>query len=221
MIKLVAYYRVSTDKQGKSGLGLEAQQEAVSTHLAHCGGEIIEHFTEIESGTKNDRPELERALRKCRLTGATLVIARLDRLSRNASFLMSLMDSKVKFVCADMPEANNFTVQIMAVMAQYESKLISERTRAALQAAKARGVKLGNPKLDLVRHSDTTKARQAHIEQSEARNAELRSVVNELRAEHGGKRSLRATAQMLNEANYTTARGKKFQATSVKRLLAR
>lgn len=147
MIKFVAYYRVSTDKQGKSGLGLEAQQEAVSTHLAHCGGEIIEHFTEIESGKKNDRPELERALRKCRLTGATLVIARLDRLSRNASFLMSLMDSKAKFVYADMPEANNFTVQIMAVMAEYESKLISERTKAALQAAKARGgVKLaGQP----------------------------------------------------------------------------
>jgi DNA invertase Pin-like site-specific DNA recombinase len=220
MIKFVAYYRVSTDKQGKSGLGLDAQQEAVNNHLAHCGGETIACFTEVESGKNNNRIELEKALRKCRLTGATLIIARLDRLSRNATFLMSLMDSKVKFVCADMPEANNFTVQILAVMAQYESKLISERTRAALQAAKARGVKLGNPNLHLVRPRDTTKARQAHIEQSETRNAELRGVVNELIAEHGGTLSLRETARILNEANYTTARGKKFQATSVKRLIA-
>jgi Site-specific recombinases, DNA invertase Pin homologs len=220
MIKFVAYYRVSTDKQGKSGLGLEAQQEAVNNHLSHCSGELIECFTEVESGKNNNRIELEKALRKCRLTGATLIIARLDRLSRNATFLMSLMDSKVKFVCADMPEANNFTVQILAVMAQYESKLISERTKAALAAAKARGVKLGNPNLHLIRPTDTTKARRAHVEQSEARNAELRGVINELIAEHGGELSLRETAQLLNAANYTTARGKQFQATSVKRLLA-
>ena len=219
MIKFVAYYRVSTDKQGKSGLGLEAQQEAVNNHLSHCSGELIECFTEVESGKNNNRIELEKALRKCRLTGATLIIARLDRLSRNATFLMSLMDSKVKFVCADMPEANNFTVQILAVMAQYESKLISERTTAALRAAKARGVKLGNPNLHLIRPTDTTKARQTHVKQSEARNAELRGVINELIAEHGGELSLRETAQLLNEANYTTARGKQFQATSVKRLL--
>jgi DNA invertase Pin-like site-specific DNA recombinase len=219
MIKFVAYYRVSTDKQGKSGLGLEAQQETVKQHLAHCSGEIIEHFTEVESGKKNDRPELEKALRKCRLTGATLIIARLDRLSRNATFLMSLMDSKVKFVCADMPEANNFTVQILAVMAQYESKLISDRTKAALQAAKARGVKLGNPNLHLVRNSDTDKARNAHIASAAKRNEELLSVVRELEAEHGNL-SLRQTAKLLNDANYNTARGNKFHANSVKRLLA-
>ena len=220
MNKFVAYYRVSTDRQGKSGLGLEAQQESVNAHLAHCAGDIIEQYTEIESGKKNNRPELEKALRRCRLTGAILIIARLDRLSRNAKFLLSLMDSEVKFVCADMPEANNFTVQILACVAEHESKIISERTKAALQAAKARGVKLGNPNLHLVRPRDTTKARQAHIEQSETRNAELRGVVNELIAEHGGTLSLRETARILNEANYTTARGKKFQATSVKRLIA-
>jgi len=118
-----------------------------------------------------------------------------------------------------MPEANNFTVQILAVMAQYESKLISERTKAALAVAKARGVKLGNPNLHLVRPKDTKAARTAQIKKAQERNQEMLGVVNELIEEHGNL-SLRQTAQLLNEANYTTARGSKFQATSVKRLLA-
>jgi len=139
MNKIVTYYRVSTTRQGKSGLGLEAQEQATNDYITRVGGGIVESYTDVESGKKNNRPELEKALRKCRLTGAILVIAKLDRLSRNARFLLELQDSSIKFVCCDMPEANDLTVGFMACLAQYESKMISERTKAALQAAKARG----------------------------------------------------------------------------------
>jgi DNA invertase Pin-like site-specific DNA recombinase len=155
MTKHINYYRVSTAKQGLSGLGLEAQKNTALEYLSRVGGELIESYTDIESGSKNNRPELEKALRKCRLTGATLLIAKLDRLSRNRRFLMDLQDSSINFVCCDMPEANNLTVGLLACMADYERELISERTKAALEAAKARGVVLGNPNLGLVRNTDS------------------------------------------------------------------
>jgi DNA invertase Pin-like site-specific DNA recombinase len=143
--KLVAYERVSTARQGKSGLGLEAQRKAIEDYAATKGGTILARFTEVESGRKNDRPELEKALQLARITGATLVIAKLDRLSRNAAFLLTLRDAGVSFVACDMPEANDLTVGIMALVAQQEREAISRRTKEALAAAKARGVKLGNP----------------------------------------------------------------------------
>jgi DNA invertase Pin-like site-specific DNA recombinase len=143
--KLVAYERVSTARQGKSGLGLEAQRKAIDDYAATKGGTILARFTEVESGRKNDRPELEKALQLARITGATLVIAKLDRLSRNAAFLLTLRDAGVSFVACDMPEANDLTVGIMALVAQQEREAISRRTKEALAAAKARGVKLGNP----------------------------------------------------------------------------
>ena len=152
MTKFVAYYRVSTAKQGKSGLGLEAQQAATATYLGRVGGDLVKSFSEVESGSNNNRVELHKALRECRLTGATLLIAKLDRLSRDRRFLMDLQESSINFVCCDMPEANNLTVGLLACLADYERELISERTKAALQAAKARGVKLGNPSLGLVRN---------------------------------------------------------------------
>jgi len=151
--RFVAYYRVSTARQGRSGLGLEAQREAVRAFMGGSTRELAEAFTEIESGKHDDdRPQLARALDACRLTGAVLVIAKLDRLSRDAHFLLGLEKAGVEFVAADMPNANRLTVRLMAVIAQEEREMISARTKAALAAAKARGTKLGGnrggPKVD-------------------------------------------------------------------------
>jgi DNA invertase Pin-like site-specific DNA recombinase len=150
--RYVAYYRVSTAQQGRSGLGLEAQRESVRVFMAGCGGELAEEFTEVESGKNGDRQQLARALDACRLTGTVLVIAKLDRLSRDAHFLLGLEKAGVEFVAADMPNANSLTVRLMAVIAQDERERISARTKAALAAAKARGKKLGGnrggPKVD-------------------------------------------------------------------------
>lgn len=150
--RFVAYYRVSTARQGRSGLGLDAQREAVRAFLDGSKGELADSFTEVESGKHADRPQLLLALDACHLTAAVLVIAKLDRLSRDAHFLLGLEKAGVEFVAADMPNANRLTVRLMAVIAQEEREMISARTRAALAAAKARGQKLGGnrggPKVD-------------------------------------------------------------------------
>ena len=219
-MKFIAYYRVSTAKQGQSGLGLEAQQAAVADYLSTNTGELVKQYTEIQSGSKNNRPELQAALRQCRLTGATLLIAKLDRLSRNRSFLMSVQDSSVKFVAVDMPEANHFTVGLMACLADYERELISERTKAALKAAKARGVVLGNPRLDEVRNTDTTAATLAKTAKANSRNAEMLEIINEIQDSVSTALSTRQLAKHLNDAGYKTARGGHWHATSVNRVLA-
>jgi DNA invertase Pin-like site-specific DNA recombinase len=149
--KFVAYFRVSTDKQGKSGLGLEAQRQAVLQFLDGGSWSLVGEFTEVESGKRNERPELEKALGACKRQRAKLVIAKLDRLSRNLAFIATLMDSGVEFVAVDNPHANKLTVHILAAVAQHEREMIAQRTKDALQAAKARGVVLGNPNLDRVR----------------------------------------------------------------------
>ena len=149
--KFVAYYRVSTDKQGQSGLGLDAQRQAVMTYLNGGPWKLIAEHTEVETGKRADRPELQKALAACRKLKAKLVIAKLDRLSRNLAFIATLMDSNVEFIAADNPHANRLTVHILAAVAEYERTAISERTRAALQAAKHRGVKLGGPRLAAAR----------------------------------------------------------------------
>ena len=144
--KFVSYLRVSTKRQGESGLGLEAQRKAVSDFLNGGNWQLVEELVEVESGKHDhNRPALHKALEACKVYGATLVIAKLDRLSRDAHFLLGLQKAGVKFVAADMPEANEMVVGIMALVAQAERRMISERTKAALQAAKARGVQLGNP----------------------------------------------------------------------------
>jgi DNA invertase Pin-like site-specific DNA recombinase len=145
--RFVAYYRVSTDRQGKSGLGLEAQQRAVMDYLNGGAWELVAEFTEVESGKRSDRPALAQALEACRRYKAKLVIAKLDRLSRNLAFIATLMDSGVEFVAVDNPHANKLTVHILAAVAEHEREMISERTKAALKAAKARGKRLGNPQL--------------------------------------------------------------------------
>jgi DNA invertase Pin-like site-specific DNA recombinase len=145
--KFVSYLRVSTEKQGRSGLGLEAQRLAVAAFIGERHASLVAEFVEVESGRKNARPSLAEALATCRLHKGILVVAKLDRLSRDAHFLLGLKDSGVEFVCCDMPAANRLTVGIMAIVAEEEARLISTRTKAALLAAKARGVKLGTPNL--------------------------------------------------------------------------
>src|SRR3954464_4720255 len=147
--RFVAYYRVSTDRQGRSGLGLEAQREAVRCYLNGGNWTLADEVTEVESGKRNDRPELDRALGLCRLYGATLVVAKLDRLARNVAFISKLMESGVDFVAVDFPQANRLTVHILAAVAEHEAAMISARTKAALGAAKARGVKLGGDRGNL------------------------------------------------------------------------
>jgi DNA invertase Pin-like site-specific DNA recombinase len=141
--QFVTYYRVSTDRQGRSGLGLEAQREAVARYLASVGGNLVAEHTEIETGKRNDRPELAKALAVCRKRRTKLVIAKLDRLSRNVAFIAALMDSNVEFVACDNPHAARLTLHILAAVAEHEREMISIRTKAALAAAKARGKALG------------------------------------------------------------------------------
>lgn len=218
--KLVAYERVSTAKQGRSGLGLEAQRKAIDDYTEAKAATILGRFTEVESGRKNDRPELEKALHLARITGATLVIAKLDRLSRNAAFLLTLRDSGVGFVACDMPEANDLTVGIMALVAQQEREAISRRTKEALAAAKARGVKLGNPNGAAALRS-AGKGGTA-LRETVARNANefaeaLAPVVNAIRAE--GETTLRGMAAELTRRGIATRRGGRWQVSNVRNLL--
>src|SRR5215471_17164459 len=187
--KFVAYFRVSTDKQGKSGLGLDAQRHAVQQYLNGGTWSLIGDFTEVESGKRNERPELVKALAACKRNKAKLVIAKLDRLSRNLAFIAALMDSGVEFVAVDNPHANKLTVHILAAVAQHEREMIAQRTRDALQAAKARGMKLGNPKLAAARKSAIEGNRAA----AERYAANVRPVIREIQA--SGVQSLRGVAR--------------------------
>lgn len=221
-MKIVAYHRVSTVKQGRSGLGLEAQREAINQFVASKKARVVQSFTEVESGKINARPELEKALHLAKVTGATLVIAKLDRLSRNAAFLITLRDSGVKFIAADMPEATDFTVGIMALVAQQEREAISKRTKEALAAAKRRGVKLGNPNKAraLKRARKGNAASLAIIKAKATRHAEnLRPVIEALRAD--GLGTLGAMAEALNERGMLTPRGGSWHRSSVRNLVAR
>ncbi|WP_022687180.1 recombinase family protein [Sphingomonas phyllosphaerae] len=223
MTRAVAYYRVSTAKQGASGLGLDAQRTAVEGLCTTKGWEIIAPpFTEVESGKRDDRQELTKAIAHAQITGAKLVIAKLDRLSRNAAFLLTLRDSGVDFVAADMPDANSLTVGIMALVAQQEREAISQRTREALAAAKARGTKLGNPNgaAALLRAARGNTAAMEAAQRNANNHAErLRPVLARLRRE--GLTSLGAIAAALNAEGVRTPRGYRWHASSVRNLMAR
>lgn len=221
-MKIVSYLRVSTRKQGSSGLGLDAQRTAIHSYAAQRHAKVIETFTEIESGKVNARPELLKALHLAKVTGATLVIAKLDRLSRNAAFLLTLRDSGVRFVAADMPDANDLTVGIMALVAQQEREAISKRTKEALSAAKVRGVRLGNPNgaAAIKRAGKGNSASLAVIRSradSHARN--LQPVLHALAA--AGVTSLGNVAEALNERGMLTPRGGRWHKSSVRNLLTR
>ena len=220
--RLVAYERVSTARQGASGLGLEAQRQTIEDFATSRGAEVLARFTEVESGRKADRPELLKALHLAKVTGATLVIAKLDRLSRNAAFLLALRDSGVRFVAVDMPEANDLTVGIMALVAQAEREAISRRTKEALAVAKARGVKLGNPNgaASLRRACKGGEAlRSAVSDNAAAFAADLAPVLADIRA--AGHTSLRAIAAELTTRGMRTRRGGTWGVGNVKGLLGR
>lgn len=214
----VTYYRVSTQRQGAHGLGVDAQKAAVRAYLDMHGGHELATFTEVESGKVNDRPQLAAALRRCRQTRATLLVAKLDRLGRNAAFLLSLRDAGVRFVATDNPAANETMVGMLAVFAQHEREQIAQRTRDALAAAKARGVKLGNPaNLKSTAETAAVASRAAQVA-AKSRAEELRDVVMDARAQ--GCVTLRAVAAHLNGLAITTPRGGQWAAASVSRLLA-
>ncbi len=221
-MKVVSYYRVSTAEQGRSGLGLEAQRAAVAAYCQGRGCEVLGEYVEVESGKVNDRPELARAMAHASLTGATLVVAKLDRLSRDAAFLLALRNSGAAFVAADNPAVDRVTVGILAVLAQDERKRISERTRAALAAAKVRGTRLGNPNgpAALRRagkgNGAAVKALKAGADE---RAAKLAAKVAELR--QAGVTSLAGIAAALNEARIRTPRGGQWHPSSVRNLLNR
>jgi len=216
----ISYYRVSTERQGRSGLGLEAQAAAVRAYLNGGSWELVQEFTEVESGKNNDRPQLAAALKHCKLTGSKLVIAKLDRLSRDAHFLLGLQKAGVPFVCADMPEANELTVGIMALVAEQERRAISIRTKEALAAAKARGVKLGSPKGAMhLRGRYQPQAVEANREKANNFATEVLDTVQSIRTE--GKTSLRAIANELNERKVQAPRGGTWHAMTVKRILER
>lgn len=208
--KFIAYYRVSTAQQGKSGLGLEAQKAAVQAFLNGGKWEVLGEFTEVESGKRTNRPQLQAALAMCKKQKATLVIAKLDRLARNLHFISGLMEAKIDFVAADMPSANKMTVQIMAVFAEEEARAISARTKAALASAKARGVQLG-------KHGATLGAMN-HARASEGA-ASLRPIIEKLTSK--GIQTPRAIAEALNKQGVKTPQGKQWHRTSIIRLLSR
>lgn len=233
-MKAVAYYRVSTAAQGRSGLGLDAQRTAVSALVDQRGFMLLAEFTEIESGKRNDRPTLSEALNHARLTNSTLLIAKLDRLSRNAAFLLTLRDSGVKFLAADVPDANDLTIGVLAVIAQAEREAISRRTREALGAIKAklqRGEehvsrrtgrkieKLGNPAGALAfgtHRADTAGATRSRLARAVESKHALNPVLQALQHEFP---SLSSMAKELNRRGIASPRGGCWHPSTVKRYL--
>jgi DNA invertase Pin-like site-specific DNA recombinase len=224
--RFIPYYRVSTKRQGRSGLGLEAQQMDVLKLIAESGGSEIAHYTEIETGTTPDRPELAKALAHAKLSNATLVVAKLDRLARNVAFTAALMESKVDFVCCDCKGANTLTLHILAAVAQEEARLIGERTRKALAAARARGVKLGSAREGAWQGREHLRGFRKATQRSAAKRraetdrkyAHLVPTIKELRADG---RTLDEIAQWLNENGHFTRDGKAYTKPAVWRLFQR
>lgn len=218
-IQYVAYLRVSTQKQGYSGLGLEAQREIINKHL-HDTNPIAE-FVEVESGRKSDRPKLKEALNLCRKDGATLIVAKLDRLARSVSFLSSLLESDVDIVFCDFPQANKMVLHIISAISQYEAELIAARTRASLQAKKSRGFRLGNPEHLLGKHEQaiqnsikTCKTKADNNPNNKRAVAMLRTLVKE-------KHSYKEMAEILNSEGFVSSKGCVFTKSTVYKLIKR
>jgi DNA invertase Pin-like site-specific DNA recombinase len=210
-MNFIAYYRVSTEKQHMSGLGLEAQVEAVRRCIG--SGQLVGSYQDIESGKRSvNRPQLLAALAECRRTHSTLVVAKLDRLSRNLAFIATLLESSVSFVCCDIPQANKLTLQLLACVAEHEREQISARTKAALQAAKARGVKLGNPDMKALCES----ARASHRAHSP-----VSEILDMMRAWRNQGASFREIANRLNRLSVRPARGLAWYGSTVRLQIGR
>jgi len=225
-MKLVAYYRVSTKRQGESGWGLDAQRAAVEAHAARTGGKIVAEFVEVESGRNNEREKLRDAISRTRAVRGTLVIAKLDRLARNVAFVSALMDSGVEFVCGDNPNATRLTMHILAAVAEDEARRISERTKAALAQARGRDVKLGTHRPGHV--IDHAKGTRNGLKKAVAAAAAVRlkarqDCYKDLKDKVLGMRddgdSFAEIADALNQEGRITTGGKEFQAMTVKRLV--
>ncbi len=213
--KFIAYYRVSTAKQD---LGLEAQREIVSQWINSKGGTLIASYSEKESGKRNDRPELEKALAECRRESATLLIAKLDRLSRNIAFIFELKESGVDFQSCDLPDFNTLTLGIFATMAQYERELISSRTKAALAQLKEKGVKLGRPNATFTEEmrSKALTKRQKAARSNEANKKAFAAIKFAI---DSGSMTLNALAKYLNDNGFKTASDGIWRGNQVKRLI--
>jgi DNA invertase Pin-like site-specific DNA recombinase len=203
----ISYIRVSTQRQGESGLGLEAQRAATERYLTGIGGTALREFTEVESGKRSDRPELHRALRACKETGAILLIAKLDRLARNVAVIANLLESGVRFVAVDMPNADRFMLHVYAAMAEEEGRRISERTRAALASAKARGVKLGRT---------AEKLAKANRDAADHFAAQVGPMICDMRERE--RLTLQGVAERLNKMRIAPARGDKWHTSAVHRV---
>lgn len=219
MTKYVAYLRVSTQKQGYSGLGLEAQREIIHNYL-HDTIPISE-YVEVESGRKSNRPKLKEALSQCRKEGAILIVAKLDRLARSVSFLSSLLESDVEIVFCDFPQANKMVLHIISAISQYEAELTAARTKAALQAKKARGFRLGNPEHLLDKHEEaiqnsikTCKAKADSNPNNKRAIALLRTLVKD---EH----TYQEMAEILNREGFVSSHGCSFTKSTVYKLIKR
>jgi DNA invertase Pin-like site-specific DNA recombinase len=218
--KWISYLRVSTDRQGKSGLGIEAQRNSVAEYLNGGNWKLVREYVEVESGKRTDRPMLAEAIKACRAYGAKLVIAKLDRLSRDAHFLLGLEKAGIDFVAADMPNANRLTVGIMAMVSEEERRMISKRTKDALAAAKRRGKKLGGDRGVVPTKKARALATDALQARADSRAADIAPIIADLRA--AGAESLRDIAAGLNEAGIPTARGRgQWSAVQVKRVMER
>lgn len=216
--RFVSYLRVSTSRQGASGLGLDAQRQAVAGYLNGGNWELIAEVVEVESGKRNDRPKLAEAIRLCRLHNATLVVAKLDRLARNVAFVSQLMESGIDFVAVDFPQANRLTIHIIAAVAEHEAAMISQRTKAALAAAKARGKKLGGFRGSVISDEARQASQAARKGKAKARAADLMPVIDEIKA--CGVTSLNGIAQALTAKGIPTARGGNvWTAVQVQRVL--
>lgn len=223
--RFVSYLRVSTDRQGRSGLGLEAQRQAVSDYLNGGSWDLIAEVIEVESGGRNDRPQLQAAIEKCRAYGAKLVVAKIDRLTRDAAFLLNLRDAGIDFVAADMPDANRLTVGIMALVAEQEREAISQRTKAALAAAKARGTQLGAYRGGqfvgrVGTKDDAQRATEGRIRKADAFALGVRTALQDM--DPDGSASLSAIARRLTKQGVPTPSGHgNWTAAAVSRLKAR
>jgi DNA invertase Pin-like site-specific DNA recombinase len=227
-MKVIAYFRVSTKRQGTSGLGLDSQREAVQNYIRSNQAELVASYTEVESGRSNERPELVKAIGHASLSKCRLVVAKIDRLSRNLAFLTQLMETKVDFIAADMPHANRLTIHLMAAIAEHECSMIRDRTKLALAQAKKRGVKLGSSRQDHwlgredKRKAGLTKAIKASVSSRRASTNKayqfLLPTIKELRASGF---TLSAIAKHLNDKGHNTRSGKCWSHVSVLRLLRR